>query len=98
MRVVPATASFYTARGIGRRRARLWTKSCVGRERLVTGTERAVSKRQNLQALGEAFPLLYMIVINWFGIEMVFLQFVSQDKEFVICHFHNYCLVQIVSL
>ena len=46
-------------------------KSCVRRERLVASTERAVSKRQNLQALGEAFPLLYMLVINCFGIEMV---------------------------
>jgi len=54
-----------------RQQARLWTKSCVGRERLVAGTERAVCKRQNQQALGEAFPLLYMYVINCFGIEMV---------------------------
>jgi len=54
-----------------RRRARLWTKSCVGRERLVAGTERAVSKRQNLQDLGETFPLLYMFAINCFGIEKV---------------------------
>jgi len=30
-----------------RRRARLWTKSRVGQERLVACTERAVSKRQN---------------------------------------------------
>ena len=72
-RVVPATASFYSARGIG---SQLSAGAAVDEElrragKTFAGTERAVSKRQNLQALGEAIPLLYMFVINCFGIEMV---------------------------
>ena len=46
------------------------TKSSVGREILVADTERAVSKRQNLQALGEAIPLLYVVCYKLF-FEMV---------------------------
>ena len=81
-----------------RRRARLWTKSCVARERLVVGTERAVSIHQNFQVLGDVFPLLYMFGINCFGIEMVLYDLYLKTKDLLFWHFHEYCLVQIVSL
>jgi len=56
----------------------------------------------NLYALGEAFLLLYVVsyklIWNWNGV----VRFVSQEvwfgKGFVIWHFLNYCLVQIMSL
>jgi len=57
--------------------------------------------RQSLQALGEAFPLLYVVSCKLFWNWNDVVRFVSQevwfDKGFVIWNFLNYCLVQTVS-
>jgi len=56
----------------------------------------------NLYALGEAFPLLYVVSYklfwNWNGVVRFVSQEVWFDKGFVIWHFLNYSLVQIMSL
>ena len=101
-RVVPATGSCYSARVFRCRRVQMWTKSRVGREILVAWTEQAVSKRQILQALGAALSLLYddcyKLFWNWNDVVRFVFQKVWFDKEFVIWHFLNYCMVQIVLL
>ena len=56
----------------------------------------------NLYALGQAFPLLYVVSYklfwNWNGVVRFVSQEVWFDKGFVIWNFLHYCLVQTVSL
>jgi len=99
-RVVPATASFYSARSIGTQAS---TGAAVDEELLQAGKTCCRHRASGFQAsksvgfrrgIPPAVHVFYKLFWNWNG----FVRFVSQDKGFVIWHFHHYCLVQIVSL
>jgi len=72
-RVVPATASFYSARGIGSQAS---AGASVDEELRRAGKTCCQHRASGFQAsksvgLSEAFPLLYMFVMNCLGLEMV---------------------------
>jgi len=98
MRVVPATASFYFARGIGSQAS---AGTVVDEELRRVGKTFCRHRASGFQAsksvgfrlgIPLAVHVCYKLFRNWNGV----VRFVSLG--FVIWHFHNYCLVQIVSL
>jgi len=99
-RVVPATASFYSARGIGSQASAGAAVDEELRRAGKTCCRHRVSSFQASKSVGfrwgftPAVHVCYKLFWNWNGA----VRFVSQDKGFVIWHFHNYCLIPIVSL
>jgi len=100
MRVLAATASFYSARGIGSQASagaavdeelRRAGKTCCQHKASGFQASKSVGFRRGIPP---AVPVCYKLFWNWNDV----VRFVSQDKGFVIWHFHTYCLVQIVSL
>jgi len=100
MRVVPATASVYSARGISSQAS---AGAAVDEELRRAGKTCCRHRASGFQAsksggfrrgIPPAVHVCYKLFWNWNGV----VRFVSLDKGFVIWHFHNYCLVQIVSL
>ena len=99
-RVVPATASLYSARGIGTQASagaavdeelRRAGTTCCQRRASAFQASKSVGFRRGIPSAVHVFNKLFW---NWNGV----VRFVSQNKGFVIWHFHNYYLVQIVSL
>ena len=81
--MVPATASFYSAKDIGSQAS---TGAVVDEELRRAGKtccrHRASGfQASNLQVLGEEFPLLYIFVINSFGIETVLCDLYLNTKD-----------------
>ena len=100
MRVVPATASFYSARDIGSQASagvavdeelRRAGKTCYRHRASSFQASKSAGFRWGIPP---AVHACYKLFWNWNGA----VRFVSQDKGFVIWHLHNYCLVHIVSL
>ena len=100
MKVVPATARFYSARGIGpQASAGVAVDEELRRAGKTCCRHRASSFQASKSAgfrwgIPPAVHACYKLFWNWSGA----VRFVSQDKGFVIWHLHNYCLVHIVSL
>jgi len=99
-KVVPATVSFYSARGIG---SQVLAGAGVDEELRRAGKTCCRHRASGFQAsnsvgfrrgISPAVHVCYKLFWNWNGV----VRFVSQDKGFVIWHFYNYCLVQIASL
>jgi len=99
-RVVPATVSFYSARVIGSQAS---AGAAVDEELCRAGKTCCRHRASGCQAsksvdfrrgIPPAVHVCYKLFWNWNGV----VRFVSQDKGFVIWHFHNCCLVQILSL
>jgi len=99
-RVVPATASFYCARGLGLQASvgaavdeelRRAGKVCCQHRASSFQASKSVYFRRGIPPAVHAY---YKLFWNWNGV----VQVVSQDKGFVIWQIHDYCLVQIVSL
>jgi len=100
LRVVPATASFYSARGIGSQASagvdvdeelRRSGQTCCWHRASGFQASKSVGFRWGILP---AVHVCYKLFWNWNGV----VRSVSQDKGFVIWQFHEYCLVQIVSL
>jgi len=101
-RVVSATALVYSTRGIGSQASagaavdeelRRAGKTCCQHRASGFQASKSVGFRRGIPP---AVHICYKLFWNWNGVTCM--RFVSQSKGFVIWHFHNYCLVQIVSL
>jgi len=96
-RVVPATASFYFARGNGSHAS---AGAAVARDEVLrragkTCCRHRASGFQASKSVGFRWGIppdvhvCYKLFSNWNGV----VPFVSQDKGCVIWHFHHYCLI-----
>jgi len=97
-RVIAATGSFYSARGIGSETsvgAAVDEEWWAGKTHLLASL--VLAQRERFERI-KTYVVSNKLFWNWNGVVRFVSQEVCFDKGFVIWHFRDYCLVQIVSL